>query len=304
MSELKTSSTFKVQFSPQIRTFANGKNQHCRCRMTATTGTFTIQLPQFKGPFDLLLFFIERDELDIYDIPIATITVEFLEYIRAMEALNIDLASEFILVAASLMRIKAKMLIPREIIDEEGNEIDPRDELVQRLLEYKRYKSVLDEMRQLEEDRGLRVEKGYNMEEIKTIAEKALVDVELESLTLFKLMKAYKNVLERLEDKKKQQIHQVYVYNHTVAGQQVYILSKLKWGEKTDFTDIFMACEDRVHAIITFLSMLELLNMQKIKAVNGEGVNNFWLEMSDGQNDIPEEERVSIADSASEDSEE
>ena len=105
--------------------------------------TFTIQLPQFKGPFDLLLFFIERDELDIYDIPIAKITDEFLEYIRAMEALNIDLASEFILVAATLMRIKAKMLIPRQILDEEGNEIDPRDELVQRLLEYKRYKLSL-----------------------------------------------------------------------------------------------------------------------------------------------------------------
>jgi len=292
------------QFSLQIRTFADGKNQHYRYRMTANTGTFTIELPQFKGPFDLLLFFIERDELDVYDIPIAKITDDFLEYIRAMEALNIDLASEFILVAATLMRIKAKMLIPRQILDDEGNEIDPRDELVQRLLEYKRYKSVLDDMRQLEQDRSLRVEKGYNMDEIKTIAEKALVDVELESLTLFKLMKAYKKVLERLEDKEKQKVHQVYIYNHTVAGQQVYILSKVKWGEKTAFADVFMNCEDRIHAIITFLSMLELLNMQKIKVVNGEGVNNFWLEMSDGQDDIPEEERVSISDSADGDSEE
>lgn len=262
--------------------------------------TFTIQLPQFKGPFDLLLFFIERDELDIYDIPIATITDNFLEYIRAMESLNIDLASEFILVAATLMRIKAKMLIPRQLVDEEGNEIDPRDELVQRLIEYKRYKSVLDEMRQMEEDRSLRVEKGYNLAEIKAIAEKALVDVELESLTLFKLMKAYKNVLERLEDQKKKQVHKVYIYNHTVAGQQVYILSKVKWGERTPFEDIFMDCQDRIHAVITFLSMLELLNMQKIKVVNGEGINNFWIEMSDGQDDIPEEERISISASSEE----
>jgi segregation and condensation protein A len=257
--------------------------------------TYTIQLPQFKGPFDLLLFFIERDELDIYDIPIAKITDDFLGYIRAMEALNIDLASEFILVAATLMRIKAKMLIPREVIDEEGNEIDPRDELVQRLLEYKRYKSVLDELRLMEEERSLRVEKGYNMTEIKAIAEKALVDIELESLTLFKLLKAFKGVMDRLEDQKKKRVHQVYIYNHTVAGQQVYILSKIKWGEKTAFADVFMDCENRVHAIITFLAMLELLNMQKIKVVNGEGINNFWLEMTDGQDDIPEEERVTMA---------
>ncbi|MFK7807300.1 MAG: ScpA family protein [Saprospiraceae bacterium] len=261
------------------------------------TATFTIQLPQFKGPFDLLLFFIERDELDIYDIPIAGITEEFLNYIRAMESLNVDLASEFILVAATLMRIKAKMLIPRQLVDEEGNEIDPRDELVQRLLEYKRYKSVLDDMRQLEQDRSLRVEKGYNSVEIKKIAETALVDIELESLTLFKLMKAFKNVMDRLEYQKRQKVHQVYIYNHTVAGQQVFILSKVKWGEKTHFEEVFMKCKDRVHAIITFLAMLELLNMQKVKVVNGEGINNFWLEMSDGQEDIPEEERVSISDS-------
>ena len=111
--------------------------------------TFTIKLAKFEGPFDLLLFFIERDELDIYDIPIAKITKDFLAYIRELEEMNIDLASEFIVVAATLMRIKAKLLLPRKQIDEQGNEIDPREELVSRLLEYKRYKSVLDELRQL-----------------------------------------------------------------------------------------------------------------------------------------------------------
>ena len=125
--------------------------------MTATHSTYNINLPLFEGPFDLLLFFIERDELDIFNIPIAKITDDFLDYVRKMEALNIDLASEFILVAATLMRIKAKMLIPRKPIDEEGNEIDPREELVQRLLEYKRYKSVLEEMRQMEEKRTKQV---------------------------------------------------------------------------------------------------------------------------------------------------
>ena len=100
----------------------------------------TIKLQQFEGPFDLLLFFIERDELDIYDIPIAKITGDFLDYIRQMETLNLDLASEFILVAATLIRIKARLLLPRKELDENNQEIDPRKELIQKLLEYKCHK--------------------------------------------------------------------------------------------------------------------------------------------------------------------
>ena len=241
------------------------------------SATYTIKLPQFEGPFDLLLFFIERDELDIHDIPIAKITDDFLGYVRQMESLNIDLASEFILVAATLMRIKAKMLIPRKPVDEEGNEIDPREELVQRLLEYKRYKSVLEEMRGMEEDRHMRNIRGNTVVDLKQIATKALVDVELESLTLFKLMKAFQRVLQRAEDSKKQLVHKVYRYNHTVPGQQIYILTKVRKGAKTDFDSLFTVCKDRIHAIITFLAMLELLNMQKIHCIQGIGVNNFWL---------------------------
>ena len=122
--------------------------------------TYTIKLQQFEGPFDLLLFFIERDELDIYDIPIAKITEDFLEYVRHIESLNLDLASEFILVAATLIRIKAKMLLPRKELDENNQEIDPRKELVQRLLEYKSVREVIDEMSKMEDDRYFRVPRG------------------------------------------------------------------------------------------------------------------------------------------------
>jgi len=245
--------------------------------MAAAT-TYNIKLEQFEGPFDLLLFFIERDELDIYNIPITKITDDFLAYIRQMEALNIDLASEFILVAATLMRIKAKMLIPRKPIDEEGNEIDPREELVQRLLEYKRYKSVLDEMRMMEEKRSKQEDRGNISRELKVLANKALVDVELESLTLFKILKTFEKVMDRYEDEnRKKKVHTVVDYNYTIQGQQIFILSKLKKGVKTGFKSIFGQCENRVHAIVTFLGMLELLNLDKLKIVQGEGINNFWL---------------------------
>ncbi len=244
---------------------------------------YNIILPQFEGPFDLLLFFIERDELDIHDIPIAKITNDFLDYIRHLESLNIDLASEFILVAATLMRIKAKMLIPRKPVDEEGNEIDPREELVARLMEYKRYKSILDEMRSLEEDRSYKNPRGNTSKELKKIAEKALVDVELESLTLFKLMRTFERIMARMEDRQRKTVHKVYAYSHTVPGQQVFILTKVKKGKQTDFEDLFGKCETRIHAIVTFLALLELINMQKVKCTPGLGVNNFWLTLSDDE---------------------
>src|SRR3982074_3352161 len=104
--------------------------------------SYQIKLPQFEGPFDLLLFFIERDELDIYNIPITRITNDFLDYIHKQGELNIELSSEFILFISTLMRIKAKMLLPRKELDAEGNEIDPRQELIDKLLEYKRYKEA------------------------------------------------------------------------------------------------------------------------------------------------------------------
>lgn len=252
--------------------------------------SYTITLPQFEGPFDLLLFFIERDELDIYDIPIAKITNDFLAYIRQMEALNIDLASEFILVAATLMRIKAKLLIPRKEIDEEGNEIDPRDELIQRLLEYKRYKSVLEEMRQLESSQQLRHLRGNTIKDLSNIATKALVDIELQSVTLFKLMKSFEKVLQRLEDKKAKAVHKVFRYNHTVRGQKQFLLTNLRIGVQTEFKDIFGNCTTRVEAIITFLAMLELLNMQLIAMIHGVSeVNNFYLTKREGS-DLTEEE--------------
>ena len=115
----------------------------------ATTEIYQIKLPQFEGPFDLLLFFIERDELDIYNIPLNRITREFLDYIHTKEYLNIELSSEFILFISTLMRIKAKLLLPRKEMDVLGNEIDPRQELIDKILEYKRFKEASVKMAEM-----------------------------------------------------------------------------------------------------------------------------------------------------------
>jgi len=243
-----------------------------------TEETFTIKLPVFEGPFDLLLFFIERDELDIYNIPIAQITEEFLSYMHQTKEMSIDLASDFIVVAATLMRIKAKMLLPRKQMDEEGNEIDPRRELVDRLMEYKRYKSVLEDLRKLEEMRSFMNPRGFASTELRKLAEHALADAEMESISLYKLLRVFERLLSRFEeDGKAKRIHTVYNFNYTIQAQREYVQGAIKPGEKISFESLFQPLENRTHAIVTFLALLELLNAQEIAITQGEGVNNFWL---------------------------
>lgn len=239
--------------------------------------SYIIKTKKFEGPFDLLLFFIERDELDINDIPISKITEDFLAYIRHLEDLNIDVASEFILVAATLMRIKAKMLIPRKELDEEGNEIDPREELMVRLIEYKRYKSVLDELRVLEQSRSQKSYRGNSSYELRQIAQKALVDVELESLTLHKLFVTFQRLLDEHDRRGSQMVHRVINYNYTIEEQRTFLLQRVSINKRSSFQEIFLNLENRIHAIVTFLSLLELINQQRIKVLQGDGVNNFWL---------------------------
>src|SRR5581483_8952156 len=137
------------------------------------SSSYQIKLPQFEGPFDLLLFFIERDELDIYNIPITKIIADFLEYVHAQENLNIELSSEFILFVSTLMRIKAKMLLPRKELDAQGNEIDPRQELIDKLLEYKRYKEAAAQMAAMEAERMLLIKRGNIQKELSGIGEEA-----------------------------------------------------------------------------------------------------------------------------------
>ncbi len=239
---------------------------------------FEVKLPLFEGPFDLLLFFIERDELDIYDIPIAKITDDFLEYIHQMEIMNIEVASEFILVAATLMRIKAKMLLPRPVLDEEGNEIDPREELVKHLLEYKRYKSVIADLVQLESDRLDREKRGNLVKEIRSLSESSNVEAELQDLDLFKILKVYQKVLRRYDMEKNKVTHQVVQYPYTISAQRQFILDSLQTTGRMAFTDMIAKKPEKILVIFNFLAILELLQLQKIKLHLGEGYNNFWIE--------------------------
>ena len=238
---------------------------------------FEIHLPLFEGPFDLLLFFIERDELEINDIPISKITNDFLEYLRQLETLNIEVASEFILVAATLMRIKSKMLLPRPQLDEQGNEMDPREELIKHLMEYKKYKSVVEKFHQMEEAELMKEKRGNLMKELKQLAEITNVEAELQDVDLFKLLMVFEKVLKRGEEEKNKPVHQVIQYPFTIEGQKEFILNEITTKPRVPFIELFEKAPTRIALIFNFLAILEMLASGMISIQVGEGFNNFWV---------------------------
>jgi segregation and condensation protein A len=238
--------------------------------------SFEIHLPLFEGPFDLLLFFIERDELDIYDIPIAQVTNDFNLYLRKLEEMNLEVASDFILVAAE--------------INESGLEIDPREELVQHLLEYKKYKEATRKLAENESDRIARYERGNIESELKSLLEGKEDESEWESLDLYKLMKVFHKVMHRFEVESNAPKHVVVQYPYSIEGQSNFIKEKLRLGTQIAFTDLVELMPQKIAVVFNFLAILELIQLQTIEIVIGEGFNNFWLRLKDETNtQIPEE---------------
>ncbi len=245
--------------------------------------SYKIKLPQFEGPFDLLLFFIERDELDIYNIPITKLIQDFLAYIHTQDKLNIELSSEFIVFVSTLMRIKAKMLLPRKEIDEQGNEIDPRQEIINKLLEYKRYKEAASQMADMEAMRMLMIKRGNLQKDLYQVGEEESEGTEIQTISLFKLMKAFERVIQRLRDQKNKPVHTVVQYNYTMEESRDYMLGAVQQQKIISFEKIFEVCENRIHAIFLFLSLLELIQQKFMTIIIGEGRNNFIIEFNENR---------------------
>jgi segregation and condensation protein A len=250
--------------------------------------SYQIKLPQFEGPFDLLLFFIERDELDVYNIPITKITNDFLDYIHQQDSLNIELSSEFILFISTLMRIKAKMLLPRKELDAQGNEIDPREELVNKILEYKRFKEASAQLAEMEAIRMLMVKRGNIQKELSNVGEEAGEGTEIQHITLFRLMKAFEKVMQRLHDRNNQPVHTVARYEYTMETSREHMLTQAQTQKTLSFEKIFDKAENRVHAIFLFLSLLELVQQKFLKIMIGDGKNNFIIEYNEPEDRLAE----------------
>ncbi len=246
------------------------------------SASYQIKLPQFEGPFDLLLFFIERDELDIYNIPIAKLTNDFLGYIHSLESLNIELASEFILFVSTLMRIKARMLLPRREVDAQGNEIDPRQELVDKILEYKRFKEASEVMALMEAERQMQLKRGNIKQEMENITDTASEGTEIQTVTMYKLLQAYEKVIKRFNERNAKPQHVVVKYNYSLEGQRTFLIAHMEEKKRVPFEMLFAVCESRIHAIFTFLAMLELIQQKFLGILIGTGRNNFIVEWNPG----------------------
>ncbi|UZJ41529.1 segregation/condensation protein A [Prosthecochloris sp. SCSIO W1101] len=236
---------------------------------------FRISLEEFEGPLDLLLFFIKRDELDIYNIPISKITKDFIDYLEAMQSLNLEVAAEFIYMASLLMSIKAKMLLPNEVSQEgDDSEFDPRTELVERLIEYKRIKEGAEKMRSLEETRSAMFPRGYYESfEPEVIDE---LDEPVNRPTLYHLIMTYKSVLEKMPRVRVQNVDEAPV---TVDEQCGMILTKLQETIQISFRTVLEGVKEPLVLVVTFLAVLELCKGQKIVVIVKEGYDDFWMAM-------------------------
>lgn len=215
---------------------------------------YRIKLNEFEGPLDLLLFFIQRDELDIHNIPISKITNEFCEYVQYMQVLDLEIASEFILMAATLIQIKAKMMLMRD--DEEmEEEEDPRYELVKRLLEYKRFKDAAVDVANFEDEQR-KVFYRHDFEADEKVGHTTDEDPSVQNLTLYNLIKAFKHAMDH---RPKEVIHNIVRFNVSLDEQIDYLQKVCDENEYVSFLDMIKTMSERLRIVVTFIAILEMV---------------------------------------------
>jgi len=235
---------------------------------------YRVKLTDFEGPLDLLLFFIKRDELDIYNIPISRITQEFLEYLHLMSQLDLEVAGDFIVMAATLMQIKVRMLLPRDENAEE--EEDPRAELVRRLIEYKRFKEMSVQMASLEEEqRKVYYRKFFAADpriQVRDDGGELLKDV-----SLFNLIAAFKSAIDHMPQKV---VHEVNLLNVSVDEQMSFVLDFLRVHGATTLLALVAHMTEKVRIIVTIIALLELTKNKVIALNTASGADDVAIELA------------------------
>ena len=215
---------------------------------------YKIQLNNFEGPIDLLLYFIRRDELDIYDIPIAKITKEFIDAVEEWERVQLHVAGDFIVMASTLMRIKAKLLLPRSELDNDGEIIDPRKELVQQLVEYKRFKDVAEMLKNLSDEKNQKfcrqLEPIILTDELDS-EENIILDV-----TLYDLARFFKSVMDNMPVVSQFELHREPV---RLEKQKEFIFRYIDGDGRLKFSTILDKLKTRMEIVVTFLAVLDLV---------------------------------------------
>jgi segregation and condensation protein A len=232
---------------------------------------YRVRLTDFEGPLDLLLFFIRRDELDITDIPIAKITQEFLEYIHLMASLDLEVAGEFIVMAATLMQIKVRMLLPRDEQAEE--EEDPRAELVRRLIEYKRFKEMSQKMSTMEDEQRKIHYRRFFQADTRVQTEEDTGDT-LQEISLFNLIAAYKSAISHMPQKV---VHEVNLLNVSVDEQMSYVMDFLRVRGSTTLFELVAHLTEKIRIIVTVIALLELTKNKIISLTAVEGKDDIAI---------------------------
>ncbi len=214
---------------------------------------YRVDLSVFQGPLDLLLYLIKKEEVDIYDIPIAKITKQYLKYIELMTNLNLEIAGEFILMAATLIRIKTRLLLPRN--EEDPDEGDPRDELIMALIEYKKYKEAAELLR----ERALLEEQKYVPENPVSRIE-GRIDWE-PATSLFDLLTAFKDVMSA---KREETVHEVGAEEAHIEDRIAFVIQFLRKRDHASFRDLFEDTPKKIIAVVTFIAILELVRAHRI----------------------------------------
>ncbi len=221
--------------------------------------SYKIKLDQFEGPLDLLLFFIHRDKVNIYDIPISNITNEFLEYVKMMRVFRIDVGGEFVLMASMLMQLKAKTLLPHSEVDDEGEIIDPRTELVHRLLEYKQFKESSLELQHLRENHAVKYERGQELPYTEQVEN---IEAIVQDVTLFKLISIFKDVMDNMPEINPYELHQEEVH---VEEQILSLREELRLKSTFTFSSLKSKLNSKLKIVVMFIAILELIRNGEIK---------------------------------------
>lgn len=236
---------------------------------------YKVKLEVFEGPLDLLLYLIKRDEVDIYDISIERIAKQYLEYMEAFQVLNIDLAGEFIVMAANLLYIKSRTLLPREqqMPEEDVDEDDPRWELIRQLIEYKKFKEAAGQLRSRE---ALQEKLFPRFPSTPQLAPSA--NLLVEEVGIFDLINAFQKVLKRLENKKREDLREIFEENFTVSDKIEFLLRVIYDGIPVRFDECFAEAANRAEIVVTFLAMLELIRLKQLRVRQENHFEDIWIE--------------------------
>lgn len=244
-----------------------------------------VKLQVFEGPLDLLLHLIDKNKIDIYDIPIVEITNQYMEYIQAMDRADLNVMSEFLVMAATLLDIKCKMLLPKEV-NEEGEEEDPRQELVEQLLQYKMYKYMSYELRDRQVDGEKLFYKGATIpDEVKEYEEPVDLDTLLDGLTLMKLNDIFQDILKKQADKTdpiRSKFGKIEKEEVTLPEKLEYVYEYAKVHHRFSFRDLLKKQASKVQIIVTFLAVLELMKTGEIQVYQEHTFDDIIITSDEG----------------------